>query len=223
MRPHPIQSNVLNGYCIEPNDNQPLKRMVLLLHGYGSNAKDLLSLAVPMQPALQNTVFISPNAPTPCAMNPMSGYEWFSIGNENPEVTLQEMRQVSATLKEFIAEQLAHYKLDYRQLATVGFSQGTMVSLYTALRDQESYGAVLGYSGRLIDGESLTDELTQKPPVCLIHGDDDDVVPHSRLDEAVMYLKQHNIPHQAHTCQGLGHSISEEGLEAGIAFLQKHG
>ncbi|MCH2038789.1 MAG: dienelactone hydrolase family protein, partial [Rickettsiales bacterium] len=187
----------------------------------GTWGKDLISLAPDILANIPNTIFIAPNAPYPCEIAP-EFYQWFSLVDFDQHRIRHEIVDASQKLSRFIKEQSEQRHINPEQIAVLGFSQGTMVGLYTLLREEKQNAAMLGYSGQLIDGEGLANELQSKPPVCLIHGDQDEVVPYKRMEEAEQYLSEYNIDHECHTCQGMGHSINMFGIETGISFLKRH-
>lgn len=196
------------------------QRIVVLLHGLGADGQDLLGLAPFFAEALPDTHFIAPNAPEPCDMAPY-GYQWFSLREWTAESKLRGTRASAPLLNQFLDAQLARFSLAPAQLALVGFSQGTMMSLYTALRRPAPIAGIVGYSGALIGGETLATELAAKPPVCLIHGTADPVVPFAAMENAEVALKAHAIPVETHARPGLPHSIDEQGIVIASTFLQR--
>lgn len=197
-----------------------VKKLVVFLHGLGADGNDLISLADEFADVLPDTGFVSPNAPFPCDMAPY-GYQWFSLMDRTPSKVLAGVQVAAPILNQFLDELLAEYKLKAGDAALVGFSQGTMMSLYTALRRPEAVAGILGYSGAMIGGELLKDELKSKPPVCLIHGDADGVVPYEAMAMAEGFLKQAGVPLETHTAKGLGHGIDGPGIMTGKAFLKR--
>lgn len=194
--------------------------LVLLLHGYGSNGADLIGLAPEWQSLLPNTLFLSPNAPFPCEMG--VGYQWFSLQNWTPTMLLAGAEKALPYLNAHIDEALSTYKLPSSKIALVGFSQGTMMSLYAAPRRRDQIAGVLGYSGALVGGETLVDNPhIQKPPVCLIHGDMDMVVPVTAYYHASETLKYAGFDVTGSVQKGLVHSINDKGIIEGGEFLQR--
>lgn len=213
-----LKSNILDGF--EASNSTTPKHIIILLHGYGTWGKDLISLAPEIDAHIADTLFIAPNGIYPCEIAP-EFYQWFSLIDYDPQRIRNEIAIVSKTLSDFIQEQSEQYNIEPQNIAVLGFSQGTMLGLYTLLREKEQLAAMLGYSGQLIDGESLNDELQSKPPICLVHGDHDEVVAYEKMEEAQHYLSEHNIEHECHTCKNMGHSIDRYGMETGIAFLKQ--
>ena len=199
------------------------KAAVVFVHGYGADGRDLLGLADPLAPHLPDVAFFAPDAPEPCALNPM-GYQWFPIpwlDGSAPEAAEAGLIRASADLNAFLDDLLATEGLAPEALALVGFSQGTMMSLHIAPRRDAPLAAVVGFSGRLLAPESLNAEAVSKPPVLLIHGDADDVVPVSDLPKAADALVAAGFETYAHVSKGVGHGIAPDGLSLALGFLRE--
>lgn len=198
--------------------------MVIFLHGYGADGQDLLGLSEPLAPHLPNTMFLAPNAPERCGMNPM-GYQWFPIpwiDGSSEEEAAEGLARASADLNAFLDRAMVEADMIPEQVALVGFSQGTMMSLHVAPRRDEAFAAVVGFSGRLLAPETLADEVVVRPPVLLIHGDRDDVVPISSLPEAAEALQGAGWTEvYAHVMKGTAHGIAPDGLSVALAFLRE--
>lgn len=197
------------------------RRLVVLLHGLGADGHDLISLAPLLQQRLPQTAFVSPHAPFPCDMAPF-GRQWFSFQDRNPEAILGGVRLAAPILNAFLEEELTRHGLSDDRLAVVGFSQGTILALYVALRRERPCAGVLGYSGALIGAEHLSEEIKSRPPVLLVHGSADEIVPVQSLPAAVAALKANGVPVGSETRPGLGHGIDDRGLQLGIDFLARH-
>lgn len=206
---------------LEPKTGAQVKSMVLFLHGYGANAQDLIGLGFEWQALMPDTVFISPNAPQPCDMNPFNGFQWFPLTMRDPGEFWRGVNDAAPVLNQFIDRELEKYGLDESSLALVGFSQGTMMALHVGLRREKSLSGIVGYSGRLAGPEHLMSEIKQKAPVLLVHGDSDDVIPVAALDEAKTALQENSVSVQTHISQGVGHGIDQDGLRLGADFLVK--
>lgn len=209
----------LSGPSRPPASGGKPRRLVILLHGLGADGNDLIGLAPYWAPLLPEAEFVSPNAPFPCDMAPY-GYQWFSAQDRSPEAVLAGVRAAAPMLDAFIDDALAARGLDDADLALVGFSQGTMMSLFVGLRRQAAAAGILGYSGRLLAPELLPDELRSRPPVLLVHGTEDPLVPYASLAAAETALKAADVPVETLTCPGIGHSIDQEGLRRGGHFLK---
>jgi phospholipase/carboxylesterase len=208
----------LQGPRVPPRSGRPAK-LVVFAHGYGSNGEDLIGLAPYFAPLLPDAVFVSPNAPEPVPGYP-GGYQWFPLSRLDPHTTAAGVRAAAGSLDRFLDAELVRYGLPASACALVGFSQGTMMSLHVGLRRPEPLAAVVGYSGMLAAPEALAAEARSRPPVALIHGDRDDVIPAQALLMAADGLAAAKIPSLWKLCRGAGHTITEEGLELGAKFLR---
>ena len=209
----------LEGPSRPPRKGGKPKSLVVLLHGLGADGNDLISLAPYWAPHLPDTEFLSPNAPFPCDMAPM-GYQWFSFQDRSPDAVLAGVRAAAPFLEAFLDDVLAARGLDESRLALVGFSQGTMMSLHVGLRRAKPVAGILGYSGRLIGETLLAEEMRSKPPVLLMHGTADEIVPFESLALAETQLKGLGVPVTTVRRPGLGHSIDEIELAKGGEFLE---
>jgi phospholipase/carboxylesterase len=209
----------LDGPRQAPASGGAAKQLVILLHGLGADGNDLIGLAPHWAESAPDAAFVSPNAPFPCDMAPM-GYQWFSVQDRSPETALAGVRAVAPALDAFIDAELARVGLGDDRLALVGFSQGTMMSLYVAPRRKTPAACVVGYSGRLIAPELLADEAVSRPPVLLIHGEIDDLVPFDSMATAQQGLEAADFTVESVACPGLGHGIDPRGLQHGGAFLK---
>lgn len=210
----------LSGPSHPPHSGGAAKRLVILLHGLGADGNDLIGLAPYWAPLLPDAEFVSPNAPFPCDMAPF-GYQWMSVRDPSPEARLAGARAAGAILNDFIDEALEARGLTESELALVGFSQGTMMSLYVGPRREKQLAGIVGFSGRLIAPRLLSDEIRSRPPILLVHGTDDPMVPYASMPEAENALKAAGVSVDTLACPGIGHSIDGDGLQAGGAFLQR--
>lgn len=209
---------ILNHYAQKPASGGKPKQIIVLLHGYGSNGKDLISLAPYWAPAAPDAVFISPDAPFPCEAG--MGYQWFSLSEYTPQKLLEGAEQAHPLLDKYLYKLLIEYELTADKMMLVGFSQGTMMSLYTGLRCTPALAGVLGYSGALVGLEGV-DNATSKPPIRLIHGENDSVVPVLAYQKAVRELTEKGYDVSGHSTSNLEHSIDGEGIESGAKFIEK--
>ena len=210
----------LSGPARPPASGGKPTRLVILLHGLGADGNDLIGLAPYWAPLLPDAEFLSPNAPFPCDMAPY-GYQWLSARDPSRESRLAGARAAGAILDAFIDDELAKRGLTEAELALVGFSQGTMMSLFVGPRRARALAGIVGFSGRLIAPELLAGELCSRPPVLLIHGTDDPMVPFDSMAEAEAALTAAGVPVETLTCPGMGHSIDDDGLRRGGQFLHR--
>ena len=195
-----------------------VKSLVILLHGLGSNGQDLISLAPYFAAKVPDAAFVSPDAPFVCDMVPPgypNSYQWFSFQDRDPDKMLTEIETAAPILQKFIADQIEKYQIPANKTALVGFSQGTMMSLYAAPRYPKTLAGVLGYSGSMI-GEAGPNKI----PVRLIHGQADDVVPVEAYAHARSMLERSGFEVSGYTTPGLSHSIDETGIKSGTEFLK---
>ena len=210
----------LSGPSHPPHSGGKAKRLVILLHGLGADGNDLIGLAPYWAPHLPDAEFLSPNAPFPCDMAPY-GYQWLSARDPSPEARLAGARAAGMILDAFITEELKKRGLGERDCALVGFSQGTMMSLFVGPRRERPLAGIVGYSGRLIAPELLAEEIRSCPPVLLVHGTDDPMVSFDSMAEAETALKAAGVSAETLTCPGIGHSIDNDGLRTGGQFLHR--
>ena len=208
----------LTGPSRGPASQGPAKQLVVLLHGVGADGADLIELAPDLSRALPDATFIAPDAPFPCDMAPY-GRQWFSLQDRSPAAMAAGVRHAAPILNQFLDRQLAERGLSDEDLVLVGFSQGAMMSLFTALRRPKAAAAVIAYSGALVDEETLGAEIASNPPILLVHGDEDAVVEPGCLYHAAAILNRYNLSVTASMFSGLGHSIDGQAIEAAISFL----
>jgi len=192
--------------------------LVLLLHGLGADGNDLISLAPYWAQRLPNTAFVSPHAPFPCDMAPY-GRQWFSLQDRSQMMILAGVKAAAPILDAFIDAELKKHGLGEDRVALVGFSQGTMMSLYVAPRRPRALAGVVGYSGALVGADALAVEAKSKPPVLLVHGEMDDIVPFQAMAAAATGLRAAGLQVETLARPGLPHSIDDAGLARGGAFL----
>ncbi|MEL0106922.1 MAG: alpha/beta hydrolase [Rhodospirillales bacterium] len=210
----------LSGPTLPPASNQAPKQIVMLLHGVGADGNDLIGLAPYYQKVLPDALFIAPDAPFPYDMAPF-GRQWFGLQDRSEPARLKGTQSSAPILDHFIDTTLANYGLSDDKLALVGFSQGTMMSLYVGLRREKPLAGIIAQSGILIGPELLADEIKSRPPVLLIHGDMDAVVPFQYMEKAQKALQENGVEVAAHARPGLGHNIDEEGIALSQQFLSQ--
>lgn len=195
------------------------KKIVVFLHGYGADGADLISLAPVISDAarLEDFLFLSPDAPHQCEVSPF-GKQWFSLLSRTEEYIESGLENVLPSVSEFLESVTAQYGLKMSDVILIGFSQGTMLALYTALRLKTSVAAVIGFSGALF-GNVPAD--VKKFPVLLIHGKMDEVVPYAALSAAVSKLSSAGFAVESVSREGLGHGIDEAGLIQAVNFIKK--
>lgn len=204
-----------------PNHDFEPNSLVILLHGIGADAFDLIPLAKYWALTLKKTKFYSLHAPYPCKLTPF-GKQWFDLEDRDQTRILKEIELIKPMIITFLKKKLKDYNLQYKDLILVGFSQGTMVALNLTLTMKEEVRGVLGYSGGVILTKSGKIEIISKPNICLVHGKNDEVVPKKMMETTKIILKDNNIDVDTHLIENLGHSIDQNGLEIGQNFLVKY-
>ncbi len=195
--------------------------LIIFLHGYGADGSDLLSIGEALAPHLPATMFIAPDAPEPCRGNP-DGYQWFPVprmdGASESEM-LAALRRSTATLHEWLDSVAADTGISPANTFLFGFSQGTMMSLHVGPQRKVAFGGIIGFSGRLLDAGLLATS-TAKPPVLLVHGDADPMVPFESLAIAADALKANGFAVTTHRSPGVAHGIAPDGLGLALRFIQ---
>jgi phospholipase/carboxylesterase len=214
----------IDGPRLEPRGGQAT-RLVVFLHGYGADGNDLIEIGRAWQPLLPDTAFVSPHAPEPCGQAP-TGRQWFDLFTRTPDERWNGCRKATPVLERFLDAELIRRKLPPQALALVGFSQGTMMSLHVGLRRAVPPAAIVGYSGLFVladDAEpsAVKGEIKSRPPVLLIHGDQDQLIPPQALFQSAQDLAALEIPVEWHMSPGVGHGIDQEGLRHGGEFLAR--
>jgi phospholipase/carboxylesterase len=215
----------LDGPRIEPRSGTA-RQLVVFLHGYGADGNDLIEIGRAWQGMLPHAAFVSPHAPRPCGQAP-SGREWFPLTFRDPGERWTGVNTAAPVLNAFLDAELARRQLPPQALALVGFSQGTMMALHVGLRRSVPPAAIVGYSGMLVvpenvDPDAFAAEIKVKPPVLLIHGDQDELIPVQAVFHAAQGLAALDIPAEWHVSSGIGHGIDQEGLRQGGEFLARH-
>ncbi len=214
----------LDGPRLEPRSGNA-KQLVVFLHGYGADGNDLIDIGRAWQSLLPDAAFVSPHAPRPCGQAPV-GREWFPLTFRDPNERWIGVNAAAPVLKAFLDTELKRRNLPTQALALVGFSQGTMMSLHVGLRCEVAPAAIVGYSGMLVipedvDPDAFAAEIRSRPPVLLIHGDQDQLIPVQAIFHAAQGLAALEVPVQWHISNGIGHGIDQEGLRHGGEFLAR--
>jgi len=201
------------------------KQLVVFLHGYGADGNDLIDIGRAWAVPLPDAAFVSPHAPRPCGQAP-SGREWFPLTMRDPGERWRGVTMAAPGLETFLDAELTRAGLPPSALALVGFSQGTMIALHVGLRRAVMPAAIVGYSGLLAlpdnaDPATVAAEIKSRPPVLLVHGDQDPLIPIDALFHAAQGLAALEVPVEWHISAGVGHRIDQEGLRHGGEFLAR--
>jgi phospholipase/carboxylesterase len=208
-----------------PPKSGAAQHLVVFLHGYGADGNDLIDIGRAWQQILPHAAFVSPHAPEPCGQAPV-GRQWFPLSQRTAQESWNGVNKAAPVLEHFLGAELARQKLPPTALALVGFSQGTMMALHVGLRRAAAPAAIVGYSGRLvvppdIDADAFAAGIRSRPPVLLVHGDRDDLIPPQALFQATQGLAALEVPVEWHLSPGIGHGIDGEGLRHGGEFLAR--
>ncbi|MDQ0326073.1 phospholipase/carboxylesterase [Rhodopseudomonas julia] len=211
---------LLDGPRIAPASGGAAKSLVVFLHGFGADGNDLIAIGREWARVLPDTAFVAPHAPEPCAAAPM-GRQWFDLTRQNPEVYKLGVAEAAPSLDRFLDQEMQRVGVDETKTALVGFSQGTMMALHVGPLRPKKLAGIVGFSGLLADKAAIAAPEAQKPPVLLVHGDSDQLIPVQALFMANEGLTEAKIPVEWHISQGIGHGIGPDGLSLAQQFLQR--
>ena len=203
------------------NMSNKCSKIVFILHGYGADANDLLSIAKYWQRFLPEFFFCLPNAPNVCQINP-NGFEWFDLMQIDEKKILEESLISLKKLEKFINNKLEILNLKFDDLFLVGFSQGTMMSIQYAISQKKEIAGLLGYSGKIFDYELLSKNLISRPKIKFLHGNIDEIIPVEEMYKAVDFLKINKFNVDYKVYENLSHAISPEGISDGLNFIKKN-
>lgn len=213
----------LNGAYLLPSPGIPIKKCVIFLHGLGANGENLIDLAHLWAPHLQNTAFLSPNAPFPYETSDFlssTGFQWFDLKSQDPKLLENGIQIAFPYLSTYIDEIIEFFSLSSQDLALVGFSQGAMMALAMGLWRRPSLGGIVSYSGGIFSYKPLPP--TKPPPLCLVHGTQDMVVLPETFFKSISFLEKNDIPTESHLLDGLSHTIDDRAAKIGENFLRKY-
>tara|TARA_B100000315_G_scaffold158831_1_gene147411 strand:+ start:230 stop:886 length:657 start_codon:yes stop_codon:yes gene_type:complete len=216
-----MTSYIFDVTSVPPLSKNKPRQIVLLCHGYGGDGKDISTLAINWQRFLPDAIFLCPNAPEICAVNPQ-GYQWFDLTVEKAEVILEKSLIAEEKLNTFLEQVFDNLQLEPSNLALVGFSQGCMIGIQTGLKRKKQINCLIGYSGKIINQKHLSININSKPKIFLMHGENDTIVPPIHLLEAKEYLKNCSINVKTKMFKNCEHRIPVEGVSLGLAFLKKN-
>jgi len=214
-----IRGEILSGPYVASVSGEKAEKLVIFLHGLGSNGADLIALAPHFAQFMPNAAFISPDAIEPMPEVP-GGYQWFPLWERTESQIISGVHGSVSKLNSFIDEQLSAHQLTDNDLALIGFSQGSMVAFHVAAMREIACAGVAAYSGMLVDHEHIKSHAKSKPPIMIVHGSADDVVSAHNMGEAETTLKTAGFCVETLLRPGLGHGIDTEGILAGGQFLQ---
>ena len=216
-----MTSYTLDFTSVTPLSKNKPRQGIILCHGYGGDGKDISSLAINWRRFLPDAIFLCPNAPEICTVNPQ-GYQWFDLTSEEEEVILEKSLIAEEKLNTFLDQVFDNFQLEPTNLALVGFSQGCMVSIQVGLKKKEQINCIIGYSGKVINQKHLSNNINSKPKIFLMHGENDTIVPPTHLLEAKEYLNKCGLKIKTKLFKNCEHKIPVEGSSLGLGFLKKN-
>ena len=210
----------LDSIIIKPEEGVEIKYAIILLHGYGGDAKDISMLTLNWKRHMPNTVFICPNGHEVCAINP-SGFQWFDLTKDDNNYIIDQSIKAEEKIKSFISEIKKKFNLKNNQICLSGFSQGCMMSLNVGLTSEEKFSCIVGFSGKIIDQDNLRLRIKNSTDALLIHGDADQVVPSTHLLETKDFLIRNNIEVETFLIKNCDHNIPIEASSTALKYIQK--
>ena len=210
----------LESIVIKPEEGVEIKNAIILLHGYGGDAKDISMLTLNWKRHMPNTVFICPNGHEPCAINP-SGFQWFDLTKDDNNYIVDQSIKAEDKIKLFINEIKREFNLNNNQICLSGFSQGGMMSLNVGLTSEEKFLCIVGFSGKIIDHNNLKLRIRNSTDTLLIHGDADQIVPSTYLLEAKDFLIRNNIEVDTLLIKNCDHHIPVEASSTALNYILK--
>ena len=208
----------LDSIIIRPDDNLEIKNLVVLLHGYGGDGKDISLLPLNWKRHLPNTIFVCPNGHEKCSINP-SGFQWFDLTNDDPRYILEQSMKAEKKLYQFIEELKNEFNLENNRICLSGFSQGCMMSINLGLTSNEDYNCIVGFSGKIINQEDLKFRKKSSTSALLIHGDSDQVVSPSFMLEAKDFFIRHDIEIETHLIKNCDHHIPLQASSTALNYI----
>ena len=210
----------LNTTVIEPEENGKIENILVLLHGYGGDGKDISSLALNMRRHIKKTVFLCPDANQNCSINP-SGFQWFDLSTDDKDYILNESIKSEIIIKKYISEVSLHYRVPLTKICLSGFSQGCMMSLNVGLTFEEKFSCIVGFSGKIINQKNLKNRIKNNTETLLIHGEADQIVPSTHLLEAKDFLIRNNVKVDTLLIKNCDHHIPIEASSTALNFILK--
>jgi len=212
---------ILDVTSLEPISKNKPRQAIILCHGYGGDGKDISALAIGWQRFLPDAIFLCPNAPEICPINP-EGFQWFDLSTDEEDIIFEKSLVAEEKLIMYLEQVLNNFNLESKNLSLVGFSQGCMMSIQVGLKNKKKLGCIIGYSGKIINQKHLSNNINSKPKIFLMHGENDTIVSPTYMLEAKEYLKKHHINVKTKLFKNCEHTIPVEGSSLGLEFLKKN-
>ena len=211
----------LNTTIIKPDQNNKIDNAILLFHGYGGDGKDISSLTYNWKRFLPNTIFLCPDGHEVCPVN-SSGFHWFDLTKDDPKYIIEQSLKAEKVIHKFIKEVKDEYQLNNSKICLSGFSQGCMMSINIGLTSDENFNCIVGFSGKIIDKENLSQRITSKTKILLLHGELDTVVSPSNLLEAKDFLLRKKIEVEINMISNCEHHIPIKASSIALNYLKKN-
>lgn len=210
----------LDTVIISPENNEPIKNAVILLHGYGGDGKDISMLSLNWKRSLKNTVFLCPNAHEVCEINPV-GFQWFDLSKDDEDYILKKSLESENIFIKYLEEVKSEFKISNNNIVLSGFSQGCMMSINLGVTLEEKFNCIVGFSGKIINMKDLTDRIKNKTEILMIHGENDPIVPPNNLLEAKDFFMRNKIKIETLMIKNCDHHIPIEASSAALNFIRK--
>ena len=211
----------LNTKIIYPESGNDIKNAIIPLHGYGGDGNDISALSLNWKRFLPNTIFLCPNGHEPCSINPV-GFQWFDLSNDDSQYILEESIKAEKKLKLYINEIKKKYSLENSNICLSGFSQGCMMCINVGLTSDTDFNCVVGFSGKIINKENLSNKITSRTKMFLTHGDMDTVVSSTHLLEAKDFLLRNNVEVEIKMINNSDHHIPIEASSSALNYIKKN-
>ena len=211
----------LDSTIIKPEKDNDINNVIVLLHGYGGDGRDISMVALNWKRYMPNTIFICPNGHESCSINP-SGFQWFDLTKDDPKYILRESLKAEKKINQFLDELREEYKLENERICLSGFSQGCMMSINVGLTSEKAINCIVGFSGKIINSEDLKKRLKNRTRTLLIHGDQDDIVSPTHLLEAKDFFLRENIDIETHLIKNCSHHIPIEASSLALKYILKN-
>ena len=211
----------LDTVIISPENNEPIKNAVILLHGYGGDGKDISMLTLNWKRSLKNTVFLCPNAHEVCEINPV-GFQWFDLSKDDEDYILKKSLESENIFIKYLEEVKKEFKISNNNIVLSGFSQGCMMSINLGVTLEEKFNCIVGFSGKIINSKNLQLRIKNKTKILLIHGDQDEIVSSNSLLEAKDFFERNKFNIQTNLIKNCGHNIPIEASTLALNFIKKN-
>jgi len=216
-----MNSFFFNTIVVKPFSNQKPKNIIILFHGYGGDGKDMSLLASYWKRFLPETIFLCPDAPENCPINPF-GFQWFDLSNDKQDYIIEKSLSTEKKINKFVDEIVDAYRINKNKICLSGFSQGCMMALNVGLKSEQKFNCIVGFSGKIISKENLSGKIKSKPPVFLLHGDKDTIVPLTHMLEAKEFFNKIDYKIKTKILKNCEHHIPVEASSLALDYIKKN-